>query len=283
VAICLRIGQHTEHSGSALDAQSEHSDRFEKAIDDNGNDPMTEVDDERTNLIKEWEAAFRKRVRIVAQNSKGKFSSTWMFWGNRSDYYFGPKAALPALKISLHKNGVGYLAFEKAYHVALKEEAIELPRTSVQWKLPDADGRAVQVAAILLPAKFFSSPASSIETKKTVVLGASDEGAAEISLFYCRDYNDGIDAELRLYGQTMFVTHLDDGRSFVIVAREVSYDPAIIPTTERTNAAKSTLLDKNVLAGSQENYQNLNAMFWDEPKDGGVLRIVDIGGVKFQR
>ena len=35
--------------------------------------------------------AFSDRIRLVAENPHGQFSSAWMFWGNNSDFYFGAK------------------------------------------------------------------------------------------------------------------------------------------------------------------------------------------------
>jgi hypothetical protein len=88
---------------------------------------MTEGSDPRV-ASEDWERRlqriFSKRLRIVAENAKGRFSSRWIFRGNRSDYYFGAKSVSGALKVSLHENGVGYVAYHKPYIEAKRSEGI---------------------------------------------------------------------------------------------------------------------------------------------------------------
>jgi hypothetical protein len=205
-----------------------------------------------------------------------------MFWGNASDYYFGPRSAVSALKISLHKNGIGYLGFDKKYHAALQNDSIYLARTSHQWKLPQAEGDAVPVASILLPAASFGQAA--FESNKTIELGVSDEElAAQITIYYSRGGDaEEIDKQLVESGTPMLQTVLDDGRIFYIVAGQTTYDPTIIPSGPLQNGTQ-TLLDKNALTASAEDYEHLNAMMWNKPPDGGMLRIIDVGGVKIHR
>ena len=84
------------------------------------------------------------------------------------------------MKISLHKNGIGYLGFDKKYHARLRNDSIDLPKTSHQWKLPPTDEGAVRVASILLPAAFFGR--APFERKKTIELGVSDEQLAGVRM-----------------------------------------------------------------------------------------------------
>ena len=64
-------------------------------------------------LEQRLQKAFSKRVRLAAENPAGNFSSVWMFWGNQSDFYFGSKSLLGSFKVSLHENGIGYVAYHK--------------------------------------------------------------------------------------------------------------------------------------------------------------------------
>jgi hypothetical protein len=59
--------------------------------------------------------AFSDRFRLVAENPHGQFSSAWMFWGNNSDFYFSAKIISDRIKVSLHENGRGYVAYDKPY------------------------------------------------------------------------------------------------------------------------------------------------------------------------
>lgn len=248
-------------------------------------DPVSQTTNaEAIGVIAALEAKFKRRVQITAENSAGHFSDTWVFWGNRSDFYFGAKGALGSMKVSLHANGRGYLAYVREFHKLLANDGIELGRTMEQWRLPEpGDRRAVQVASILLPATFFRITQTKAKLAKALILGVSDNLGAEINIFRCRGYHEGIESELRLLGHPLFVTHLDGGVSFLIFVREVPYDNQIIPTSEQINATKHTVLDKSLLTTSVDEYQGLNAILWSKPVDDGILRIIEVGGVKVHR
>ena len=70
------------------------------------------------------EKAFSDRIRLVAENPHGQFSSAWMFWGNKSDFYFGAKIISDKIKVSLHENGRGYVAYHKPYFEKKRAEGI---------------------------------------------------------------------------------------------------------------------------------------------------------------
>ena len=86
-------------------------------------------------LERTLERAFSKKIRLAAENSAGQFSSVWMFWGNKNDFYFGSKSLLSSFKVSLHENGIGYVAYHKSFLLAKRAEGFDLPKTTLEWKL----------------------------------------------------------------------------------------------------------------------------------------------------
>jgi IS5 family transposase len=88
-------------------------------------------------LERRLERAFSKKIRLAAENSAGQFSSVWMFWGNKNDFYFGSKSLLSSFKVSLHENGIGYVAYHKSFFLAKRAGGFDLPnKTTLEWKLP---------------------------------------------------------------------------------------------------------------------------------------------------
>jgi hypothetical protein len=206
-----------------------------------------------------------------------------LLWGNRSDFYFGAKSTSGALKVSLHENGIGYVAYTRPYLELKRAEGISLAnKTVMQWKLPipGAVG-AVHVASIILPGDFYySEPLRPEEKSKTLVLGIEDKSAAEIGLFLSREPQESLEPQFTKIGTPLALTTLDNGLSVSIVVRSRRFDPADLPSTEKLGRAQMTLLKmQNDIVESD----NLNAMFWNDPGDGGTLQVVDIGGVKLTR
>lgn len=146
---------------------------------------------EKSELEAHLDKILAKRIRLVAENSKGQFSSTWMFWGNKNDFYFGSKSMMGSFKVSLHENGVGYVAFHKPYFLSKKAEGIDLSsKTVLEWKLPVPKALGtVHAASVFLPADYCrSGPLTDRARRQTLVFGVEDGCAAEIGIF-CRRKN----------------------------------------------------------------------------------------------
>src|SRR4051812_40656814 len=97
--------------------------------------------------------AFSKHIRLVAENPHGQYSSAWIFWGRKSDFYFGAKNISGAFKVSLHENGRGYVAYDRLYFPKKRIEGIAIPaKTVLEWALPKpALSGAVHAASLILP------------------------------------------------------------------------------------------------------------------------------------
>jgi len=230
---------------------------------------------------KQLDRAFAKRIRLVAENSRGQLSSTWMFWGNRNDYYFGSKGLLGKFKISLHENGVGYLAFDKPFYLQKKAAGADVPsKTLFEWKYPmPNDLGAVHVASLFLPSEHYRCPPlSERDDQKTAVLGVPDGRAAEVRLFISNESPDTLEDKLLKVGIPMFVTDLENGLFVSIVARPSLFDPSVLPTQEKLNLGKKVFFEE-----PEADSDNYNAMFWNKPGDSGTLTVIEIGGVGLKR
>jgi hypothetical protein len=140
------------------------------------------MDDLKTKL----DRAFKKRIRIAVENERQEHSSSWIFWGNKNDFYFGAKSTAAAIKVSLHANGIGYVGYDNKYFNDRRNKGFELPQKSVtEWKMPQPNAKgAVQVASLFLPADYCNklvNPENRL--KSTLVFQVAPQHAAEIMIF----------------------------------------------------------------------------------------------------
>lgn len=229
---------------------------------------------------RDLERAFRKRIRLVAENPTGQLSNVWMFWGNNNDFYFGSKTILHSLKVSLHENGRGYVAFDRRYFLQKRAEGIAIPRKELlEWELPKpALHGAVRAASLILPADYCrSGPLSDESRKKTLVLGVEASCCAEIGVYLSHEHPTTLEAKLEPLGRPMFVTTLDNNMYVSLVARSRPFDRACLPSGGQTARAPSLLLDTEAIPDSDD----LAAVLWNAPGDGGALQIIDVGGVRW--
>jgi hypothetical protein len=224
--------------------------------------------------------AFSKRIRLVAENSHAQFSSAWMFWGNKSDFYFGAKNISGALKVSLHENGRGYVAYHKPYLLKKRAEGIAIPtKTVLDWALPKPGPLgAAHAASLILPADYCRAASlSDSSIKNTLVLGVEDGCCAEIGVFISYEHRATLEAKLIALGKPMFAITLENKMHVSLVARSRSFDRMSLPSDEQTARGRALLLEAE---GTPDN-DNLNAMLWNNPGDGGALQVVDVGGVRW--
>lgn len=223
---------------------------------------------------------FRKRIRIVAENPQGKYSSTWMLWGNNDDFYFGSKTLLESFKVSLHKNGRGYVAYEKRYYKEDKIVGTSFPsRTLTEWALPKPEiAGAVQLAVIRLPADFCTGEATpDVRKKKALVLGVEKGCAAENGVFASVQEMQSLEEGFQRIGRPLFAVKLENGITVSIVVRSAAFDPSVLPTSEQLNTSKKVEITEYK---SLEHRENLNMLIWNKPGDGEALQVIDVGGLK---
>ncbi|MBR1298541.1 hypothetical protein [Bradyrhizobium sp. AUGA SZCCT0042] len=237
----------------------------------------------RDEFERRLDKAISKRIRLVAENPHGQFSSTWMFWGNRNDFYFAAKSISGALKVSLHENGRGYVGYSKPYFVRKLAEGIAIPaKTTHEWALPKPGPvGAVHAASLKLPANYCrAAPLSDSARKNTFVLGIDDGSCVDIGVFLSHEHPKTLEAKLEVIGKPMFVVTLDNNMHISLVARSQPFDPtSTLPPEEAVARGKSLLLNANPPPDTDD----LNAMLWNDPGDGGTLQVTDVGGVRLKR
>jgi hypothetical protein len=231
-------------------------------------------------VLEQIERNFRKRIRMAAEGPSGKYSSTWMFWGHAEDFYFGAKNLAGSLKVSLHKNGFGYLAYDRLFYKRMVDAGKKLPAKTIhQWKLPAPQiTGAVQLAVVRLPADYCSHEASSgILRKKVLVLGVESKCSAEIGVFASYEEIATLEHKFLKIGRPLFAVTLENKMIISIVVRSAPFDSSVLPTNEHLNRSRKTELVKFDQVGNRD---NLNMVVWNGPSDGEVLQVVDIGGIK---
>ncbi len=220
--------------------------------------------------------AFSKRIRIAAENQRGQFSSHWMFWGNKSDFYFGAKELSGEFKVSLHENGRGYVAYDKQFFQRKRDEGVAVPaKTLVEWVLPKPSPQgAVHAASLLLPADYFhGAPLGDSARKNTLMLGIEDGCCAEVGVFLSHEDRATLETKLETIGKPMFEVTLENGVRVSLVSRSRPFDRTSLPSTEQVS--KSVTLRFEAVPDNDD----LNAILWNKPVDGGALQCIDIGGV----
>lgn len=230
-------------------------------------------------LEKRIHALFKRRVRLIAENASGGFSSAWMFWGNRNDFYFGSKSLLGSFKVSLHENGRGYVGYHKPYFLEKQAERIPIPaKTAFEWELPKPGALgAVHAASLLLPSDYCTgAEPSESARKKTVVFEVEAGCAAEIGVFLSHEGMKTLEPKMVAIGHPIVMVTLDNKLNVSIVVRSRTFDPSVLPTTETFAKSKRILLQKEPI----QEQKNLNAMIWNVPKDGEALQVIDVGGLK---
>ncbi|MFT0879821.1 hypothetical protein VRZ08_24880 [Rhodopseudomonas sp. G2_2311] len=233
-------------------------------------------------IEKRIDALFKDRVRLIAENASGGFSSAWMFWGNRNDFYLGSKTLLGSFKVSLHENGRGYIAYQKQYFLKKREEGISIPaKTVFEWELPKpAALGAVHAASLLLPSDYFTGAGPSESArKKTLVFGVEPGCAAEFGIFLSHENMQTLEPKFAKMGHPIVMVTLENKLNVSIVARSRTFNPTVLPTAEMFAKSKSIQLQKE----PTHEQKNLNAMIWNAPKDGEALQVIDVGGLEIRK
>lgn len=224
---------------------------------------------------------FREKVRLVGENKAGKYSSVWTFRPGGDGFYLSSRSLINAFKVSLHANNHrGYLAYEKKYFGKLKEEGwLSAPNKIVcDWALPELgnDG-AIIAASIKLPADFMTADTPPyVSQKKAAVFEIEPGCALEIGVFLSRERGESLEEKLSKIGLPLFEFHNENWLNVALVVRSVQFDPAVLPFEKLATARMQPLQEPK--EGS-----NLNVLFWSEPKDGGAIEAVDVGGANLRR
>jgi hypothetical protein len=122
-------------------------------------------------------------------------------------------------------------------------------------------------------------PLSDRSRKNTFVLGVEDGSCAQIGVFLSLEHPNTLGAMLAVIGSPMFAITLDNKMHVSLVARSQPFDRASLPSDELLALGRSLPLRTE----GTPDHDNLNAMIWNAPEDGGTLEVIDVGGVRSRR
>lgn len=227
----------------------------------------------------------KDKLRLAVATTDDKlYSGIWAAWGNKSDFYIGALTTLGSMKVSLHASGICRVAFTEPAMRRLKDEGLETPsdRAIVKWRRPatPTEGAAL-VASLIFPTAFLKQPPREGSARRPlVVVNAGPRAeAVEVGFFYSRMPNAHLEPSLSKIGHPLFWAQLDSGETVSIVARNRDFDPKSLPSSEQMNRSKMNPLRSHI----EDELENLTAAFWNEPKDGGALQVMEISGVRMRK
>ena len=215
------------------------------------------------------------------------YSSVWVAFTNNNDLYLGVRGLTGAIKVSLHESELCRLAVDEQYWTNLADHgvAVQRDRAIVKWRRSSTpETGVVHVLSLLFPTDFLRLYRKPLRLNKPVfyIEPAPEGHAIEFGFFYSKEGPETLEEKLLSIGTPMFNTCLLNGEFVSMISREIPFGPENMPPfPNRTSDVEP--LSKDALPGPGENIQNLSAMLFDRPKDGGILSIVQVDGLTISR
>jgi hypothetical protein len=249
---------------------------------------MTESERKSETLEQFIERASHANFRFAVGNPSRGFSTTWTAFGNRSDYYIGSRSFMGSQKISLHASGICRVALTNRQFDELAAEGLTQPadRAIVKWRRADTPQAGAQhVASVIFPTDYLGvieQPRGSYR-KPLFIFDAAPAGqAVEFGFFFSREEQSAIREQYLKIGQPIVCTTLESGEHVTVVAKISEFDKAYLPSQAQLDKASGTVFSRSALDNRDE-LPNLTATFWNDPRDGDALRLVEVGGVTLRR
>jgi hypothetical protein len=230
-----------------------------------------------------------EKVRFyVADEADRRRSAPWYVRENAGSVYVGPSLLGGSLKLSFHKTGGSADGRDSQYGTTSRY--VERLRAAGFWNfprlarwsrpVPPLHG-ATQVASILFPTDFLRTPLPPPPPGKTkFALPIAPPGSAlEVGLFYSRSVPQELEALFIGKGLTpLFFVPANAGQFVSVTARHVAFDPNSIPKFPLTAVP---------LGDGPHPGQTIDTasaiMLRDMPKDGGVVHLAEVTGLKVTR
>jgi hypothetical protein len=136
------------------------------------------------------------------------------------------------------------------------------------------------VVSLIFPTDYLRLPAPELVPGKTVLpIEAAPRGKAiEFGFFFSREADASVKPKFLQIGMPLVQTHLLNGETVWVVARETEFDRMDIPSEERW-AGDVRFHDRAARLEPGAVERDLTTTFWNSPKDGQSLRVIEIGGV----
>lgn len=236
------------------------------------------------------------RIFIRDKEDK-KRSSTWYINHTGDSVYLYVNSLGGRMKASFHPEGESedgkdsQFGFEKKYREKLANESYDTPRPS-RWIRPKpVNDKVVEVAKVLFPTDHLKGsvvderknckrePNSKRKWRFSLPMAGKGE-AVEISLFYSTKKPEDLENIFIKKGFTpMFFMDLPNREIVSVIGKNVLFDPKSLPDPNKKFAIKKLDGIKQV----DDHEKNLHATFYNDPKDGEILQLVEINGLTLKK
>ena len=177
--------------------------------------------------------------RFVVGTHGGSHSAVWNILADKkSNYYIGNRSFFRLRKISLHQSYICKVALTNEHVTGLKEQGLDAPddKASVTWRrVPAPAEGAVHVVSLIFPTDYLRLTLPDLVPGKPVlpVEAAPPGKAIEFGFFFSREADVSAKPKFLQIGTPLVLTHLLNGETVWVVAREIEFDRADIPSEER--------------------------------------------------
>jgi hypothetical protein len=226
----------------------------------------------------------KEPFRFVVGTHGGSHSAVWNIVADKkNDYYIGNRGFFRLTKISLHQSRICKVALTNEHVNGLKEQGLDAPddKASVTWRrVPAPVEDAVHVVSLIFPTDYLRLPAPELPPGDLVlsIEAAPLRKAIEVGFFFSREADVPVKPKFLQIGMPLVLTRLLNGETVWVVAREAEFDRMSIPSEERW-AGNVRFHDRAAFLEPGAVETDLITTFWNSPKDGECLRVIEIGGV----
>jgi len=240
-----------------------------------------------TAILKAIEA--RDDIRFAVGSSEAGFSHTWIVRAHRGSYYVGVKGLAGYLKISVHppkdswSRYVGRLALTTEFiNSRLDLGMSPSSRVFTKWDIPvpPAKGAHAPLAVIFPTDHLYQNKPNGKRNKPLLLFSPAPKGhAVEVWFFHSVESIASLEPKLAKFGLPVLRNDLADGASVSVVVRQHRFDPQLLPTEEAVTRGRMQWLESEPRPPVGTRWEQLSGLFWNKPKNGETLWMVDVGGI----
>jgi hypothetical protein len=270
-------GTFQEHGGEAYSSKSAGWVLWDRL--------MQEIPDVVTRVENFVRRTMKDKFRFVVATREGHHSTAWFTRDvkKKNSFYIGARTIGGKMKISLHGELNCRLAFTKEGMAAMKQQGLDVSenRALVEWyRKPAPENGCVHVVSLIFPTDYLRLPAPESTFKEPLLfVDAAPPGkAVEFGVFFSRGPQIRAEPKFIQIGVPLVYASLDNGDTVWVVAWETEFDRAVIPSADQWRGSLRAA-DKKAFLDEGVELRNLSSVFWNAPKDGEILRVIETSGV----
>lgn len=223
-------------------------------------------------------SATKLDARFAVGDANGLRSDVWFVTSDKNNIYCGQVSGGSVGKISLHADGKCHMA----YHRHRIAETARKERYIHKWRRaptpPAGSGQASCALSIYFPRDYLSKGNEPLQPPIYVIPPAGASEATVIAMLYSYDSPDALTAQFEGTGTIQVAVVLPSGETFALASFAVAWenrDLIMLASHHETDELRFT----RVLPFGYNRLIRLTFPL-SEPKDGGSLDLVDIGGYR---